>query len=138
MIAFDIAGNIPAGATIDSVSLMLRVSSDNGGSGGSGTSAEGGDATWVHTFFDTARWATRGGDFSDTISASVSVGGVGSYTWDSTDQMVADVQSWLDDPSSNFGWLLKGKEGVRSAKKLASRENSRAGDRPVLVVEFTL
>ena len=159
MIAFDIAGNIPDGATISSVSLTLRVSRTmveastiqlhrlladwgegigvSAGGGGSGAIAAAGDATWVHKFFDTARWATRGGDFSDTISASVSVEGVGSYTWGSTDQMVADVQSWLDDPSSNFGWLLKGDEGVRSAKKFASRETPGAGDRPVLVVEFT-
>ena len=29
------------------------------------------------------------------------------YIWDSTAQMVADVQGWLDGTLSNFGWLLK-------------------------------
>ena len=52
---------------------------------------------------------TQGGDFSATVSASQSVGAIGQYTWSSA-QMVADVQSWLDNPASNFGWLVLGDE----------------------------
>ena len=50
---------------------------------------------------------TKAGDFSGTVSADQSVGAIGQYVWSSA-QMVADVQSWLDNPSTNFGWLVKG------------------------------
>ena len=41
------------------------------------------------------------------VSAAGAVGYEGFYNWGSTQQMVADVQMWLDDPSSDFGWLVK-------------------------------
>jgi len=161
VIAFNIAGGVPARAKITSVRLTLNMSrtaqvelqtielhrlladwgegaSDASENEGGGASASMGDATWVHTFFDTRRWQTPGGDFSPTVSASTSAGGTGKYTWGSTAQMVADVQAWLDNPSSNFGWLLKGTEaGNQTTKRFDSRENSVVENRPVLVVEFT-
>jgi hypothetical protein len=72
---------------------------------GDGAPATSNDATWRHRFFDSLFWTTQGGDFSAVVSASQSVGSTGQYTWSST-QMVADVQSWLDNPDSNFGWLV--------------------------------
>ena len=166
LIAFDIAGSIPLGASIDSVSLMLHVSratagsqsvtlhrlladwgegtSDAPGGGGigqggegSGTAATAGDATWKHTFSQTTDWATLGGDFSATTTASTSVAGTGSYTWASA-QMAADVQGWLDKPSTNFGWLLQSNESQAStAKRFDSRENPTVSNRPTLLVQFT-
>ena len=41
------------------------------------------------------------------VSASQSVGAIGDYTWSSA-RMVGDVQSWLDNPVNNFGWLVLG------------------------------
>ena len=41
------------------------------------------------------------------------VGAIGQYTWSSA-QMVADVQGWLDNPASNFGWLMLGDESTKS------------------------
>src|SRR6201993_4456412 len=132
VLAFDIAGNIPPGSTITSVSLSMNMSktidgtarntelhklladwgegtSHAPGEEGSGAPATPNDATWRHRFFDTIFWTTQGGDFSATVSASQSVGLVGQYMWSSA-QMVADVQSWLDNPASNFGWLVLGVE----------------------------
>ena len=147
VLAFDIAGNVPAGATIDSVKLVLvmnraisgplpatlhRVSRDWGeGSSdadnqeGTGTTATTGDATWIHSLFDTQNWTTPGGDFEATASAAASVGGNGAYTWGSTAGMIADVQAWLDDPANNFGWILLGDESTTaSAKRYDSREGT--------------
>ena len=161
VIAFDIAGNVPTGSTITSATLRLHVSktrvgsrtvdlhrlladwgegsSNVGGGGGGGASATTNDATWVHRFFNTIQWSSNGGDFSNTVSASKSVGGEGAtYTWGSTAQMVADVQGWLDDPSTSFGWLLKGNEGTRSAKRFDTKENGTLSNRPALTVEFTI
>ena len=165
VIAFDIAGSgIPAGSTIDSVTLSLTVTkakvntpsnvtlheltsdwgegaSDTGNSQkGRGETPEPGDATWQHTFYDTQFWTTPGGDYVGTASATTGVGGLGAYSWGSTSGMVSDVQGWLDNPSQNFGWIAIGDEGQdETAKQFATRENTaNAGaDQPRLTVNYT-
>jgi photosystem II stability/assembly factor-like uncharacterized protein len=156
-LAFDIAGSIPAGSTITSVSLSMHMSrtlletaqtvelhklladwgegtSDASGEEGDGAPATTNDATWRHGFYDTIFWATQGGDFSNTVSASQSVGAIGDYTWSSV-QMVADVQSWLDNPVNNFGWLVLGNESASTtAKRFDTRERTSP---PVLTIEYT-
>ena len=159
VIAFDIADAIPAGSTITGVMLELHMSKTRSGSQtvqiqkilvdwgqgksnpsgeeGGGTSASSNDATWVHRFFDTDTWENAGGDFSQTVSASVSVGGIGGYIWDSTPQMVADVQEWLDEPSKNFGWIIRGVEGTnQTTKRFDSMENGDGSNRPVIIVVY--
>src|SRR5882724_10462682 len=157
VLAFDIAGNVPAGSTITGVTLTLNMSRTPSGTSrtvelhklladwGEGTSQASGeegrgapattnDATWRHRFFDTIFWTTEGGDFSATVSASQSVGAIGSYTWSSA-QMVADVQSWLDNPTINFGWLVRGDEsGSATAKRFDTRESASP---PVLTIQYT-
>lgn len=160
VVAFNISGSIPAGSTINSVSLILNMSrtisgaqsvslyrltadwgegrSDALGQEGGGAPSAAGDATWVHRFFDTTNWGSQGGDFSGSASASTMVAGIGGYTWGSTSQMVSDVQAWLDNPSSNFGWLLRGNEGVsRTTKRFDTKENGAVDNRPVLTVNYT-
>ena len=156
VLAFDIAGNVPAGSTILGVTLSLNMSrtgsntprtvelhkmlADWGegtsvapGEEGDGAPATTNDATWRHRFFDTIFWTTEGGDFSGTVSASQSVGPVGVYTWSSS-QMRADVQSWLDDPASNFGWLVLGDESeIVTAKRFDTRESASP---PVLSIIY--
>lgn len=162
VLEFDIAGNIPAGATIDSVQLTLfcdkvgqnanfdvtlhRTLSEWGeGTSNTGNSQQGrgepattNDATWQHTFFPSQFWTTQGGDYASTASATKAVGPTGSYTWSSTSGMVADVQAWLDSPSANHGWLVKGNETViQTTKRFATRENGTVNNRPKLVVNYT-
>ncbi len=164
LIAFDVAGNIPAGATINAVSLSLHLSrspvssstvslhvanqawgqagsnSDNEIPGpGEGVPAQAGDATWQHTFFPGATWNNSGGDFNPIASATQTVGFTpGFFTWTSA-TMVADVQIWLDTPSANFGWVILGDEGgiARTSKRFDSRENSNPSFQPMLTVTFT-
>jgi hypothetical protein len=156
VLAFDIAGNIPAGSSIMGVTLTLNMSmtpsgtprttelhklladwgegtSQASGGEGEGAPATTDDATWRHRFFDTIFWTTEGGDFSLTVSASQSVGVVGMYTWSSS-QMLADVQSWLNDPATNFGWLVLGDESaIATAKRFDTRESASP---PVLTIQF--
>lgn len=158
LVAFDVAGEIPAGATILSAELILQASrvasadeqaitlhavteswgegtSDAPGQEGAGTAAAPGDATWLHRMAPGTLWAQEGGSFVPGASAMLAVGGLGSYSWGSTPDMVNDVQGWLDDPSSNFGWLLLMSDGVSgSAKRFNSRENGSSP--PVLRVEY--
>ncbi len=166
VLAFDVAGSIPAGSTITSVTLRLRctkaklntafvmrlheLTNDWGeGTSNTGNSQQGrgdpattGDATWRHTFYPSSLWTAPGGDYvAGAGSASQSVGAANAfYTWGSTVGLVADVQSWIDDPSQNFGWILIGNESQdETAKVFATRESTESGGayRPVLTVEFT-
>jgi len=160
VLAFDVAGAVPSGSTITSATLTLtlvnaapgfRIHSlhrlltawGEGASidfGGQGAPSEPGDATWIHTYFPDQYWAVPGGDYVPTACASQSVGVLaGPVVWATTPAMVADVQLWLDDPASNFGWILIGDESVvHTAKKFASREWPDLALRPKLTVEFTL
>ncbi len=156
VLAFDIAGSIPHGSIITSVTLSMNMSrtisetprivelhklladwgegtSHAPGEEGDGAPATTNDATWRHRFFDTIFWAMQGGDFSPTVSASQSVGPVGQYTWSSA-QMVADVQSWVNNPASNFGWLVVGDESAAgTTKRFDTRESASP---PVLTIEY--
>jgi len=156
---FDIAATVPAGSTITGVQLTMyndaanaqdesvalhRVAFDWGegtsvatGGQGSGAAATSGDATWLHTFFNTQLWVQAGGDFQPSASASTIVGATASYTWISTAGMVADVQGWLYDPTTNFGWGVVGNELAPStAKRFATREEPDTTRRPKLIVEY--
>ncbi|MCB9463936.1 MAG: DNRLRE domain-containing protein [Candidatus Eisenbacteria bacterium] len=160
VLAFDIAGNIPPGSTIHSVTLQLHASrvsngtsettslhrlladwgeawSDAVGEEGGGAAATDGDATWLHRFFPNDFWTNAGGDFVASASASRNVSGTGTYTW-SDAGMATDVQGWLDDPYANFGWIVRGDEGSGStAKRFDSRSNPTASFRPELTVDYT-
>jgi len=108
----------------------------NGGDAGVGAPAQAGDATWSHRFWPQQPWAQRGGDFISSSSASRLVGfGPASYAWDSTPQLVADVQGWLTQPVANHGWILIGDDqGLQNAKRLVSRISATDVGRPLLIV----
>lgn len=156
VVAFDVAGSVPAGSTITSVTLGMNMSrtktttartttlhrltadwgegtSDAGQQEGEGAAATTNDATWRHRYYNTVPWGTPGGDFSGTVSGSQSVGPVGVYTWTSA-QMTADVQAWLNNPASNFGWLVKGDESVDTAAKRF--DSSESVNPPTLTIQY--
>ena len=160
LLDFDIAGAIPAGSTIDSVELTLHMSrtlagtfdvglyrvladwgeeaSDAPGEEGGGDVAEPGDATWTHRFWQTDLWSMPGGDFDPTFGAKTPVGGVGFYTWATTTGLVNDVQNWLDDRETAFGWILIGNESTTpTSKRFDTREHPTEAFRPVLTIDFT-
>jgi len=159
VLQFDLANEIPPGSEINSVTLDLfllmagnssathtlhRLQADWGEGtsshpGGIGSPATDGDATWSHTFFPDETWTSDGGDFASTPSAMLTVSSSpGVFTWGSTDEMVADVQSWVDDPDSNFGWVLLGEEGGQgNARKFGSKDHDQSQAWPRLHVDFT-
>ena len=159
LVAFDVAGKVPAGTTLTAVKLRLNMSRANsysahtiglhrvlanwgegstvasGGGGGGGPASKGG-ATWLHTFFPDKFWSRPGGDFEAASSASTVVEDLRVYEWGSTDQMVADVKMWLDNPSSNHGWLLMGTDNATMVKRFDTRENASEANRPSLTLTF--
>jgi hypothetical protein len=159
LIHFDVAGGLPATAIVDSVRLTLYMRPSNSAprpigphrllaawgegasyaTGGGGDSSAPGDATWIHTFYDEERWVKRGGHFVASAGASRVVAASGSYTWESTARMVADVRVWLAAPHRNFGWILLGDETERgTVKSFASREEPDSSLRPLLEVTYHL
>jgi hypothetical protein len=158
LIAFDLS-SIPAGATVTAVTLQMNLSraistsmpvelhrvtrnwgegtSNSGSPGGAGAAATAGDATWVHAVFNTSNWSTAGGDFVPTASATTTVTTVGAHTWSGAG-MAADVQGWLTNPSTNFGWELLGDEAGQSAHRFDTRDNTAPGVQPALTVTYAV
>ncbi|MBM3988953.1 MAG: DNRLRE domain-containing protein [Planctomycetes bacterium] len=159
LVRFDIAALVPAGSVVNSVQLVLANPSGNIGprnvrvhrvlndwgegasstSSGQGAAAQADDATWLHRFYPSQNWTTSGGDFAASASTVLAVDQLGIHTWPSTATAVADVQGWLDAPTSNFGWLLKlDVENIsQTTKVFGTRESADPAERPTLVVDFT-
>ena len=120
LLKFDVAGQIPAGATITAASLTVSVVKvpsvpanstfelhrllvswgEGNKTGNLGLPATTGEATWLSRFSLLPQWAVPGGaagtDFVAHDSASASFQGLGDYTFACTSNLTADVQFWLD------------------------------------------
>lgn len=159
LLRFDLSG-IPPGSRINSAELKLtqlraraghvitvhkvlaswQAAASTAGSFGQGADALPGDVTWSHRSYPTQPWAQRGGDHVAQASTSVDVSATSTFTftWPSTPQFVADVQSWVDQPASNHGLILIGDEvNSQSAKRFAGAEFDDAEVVPMLVVDWT-
>jgi hypothetical protein len=101
---------------------------------GNGLAGSAGDATWNARHFDSVspvNWTTPGGDASASASASTTVAQtLTPYIWLSTPALTADVQGWLDFPSSNFGWLIR--SGSESAARTFRAFWTREASDPLL------
>lgn len=134
--------------------VVHRVTADWGegasfGTGGGGEPSAPGDATWRHRFFDPALpappagaksdtnfWRQPGGDFEPVSSAVTKVGGPGSVVFEGPD-LTTDVQSFVDRPKQNFGWILIGDESApQTAKRLQSRQGLMLALVPRLEVTY--
>lgn len=159
LVWFDVAAALPQGAVVESVVLHLTALRGNPGAftvrlsrvladwgegassstGGQGAPSEPGDATWIHTFYDTEFWKRTGGHFVDGASATFVVDGPGEYLVTSGPRMLADVKLWAAAPSRNFGWILIGDEGrPQSVQSFASRQNSEPAAVPLLEIVYRL
>jgi hypothetical protein len=137
---FDLAQNWGEG-TAGSTALGIATT-------GGGFAPAPGDATWNAAFFQQTSWTSAGGDHAAAASASLFLDNntTGSaFTWLSTPQLVADVQGWLDQPATNFGWELINADETdpRTFFAFYSREWSTfagglASQEPALQVTFTV
>ncbi len=132
-----------SGGTPSNKTIQLRKITENWGEGNSdapgleenGTAASAYDATWKHKYYNTDLWSVPGGVYSAAPSGSAIVGGPGFFTWNSTPQMVSDVQEWADNQSVAFGWMLFGDE---TASSTAKRFHSSESDTLTFVPEITV
>jgi hypothetical protein len=155
LLHFDVAAAIPPGSRILDARLTLRVTqsidtapipasahrvarawgegaSVGSGGGGSGAAAQPNDATWLHTFFPTSTWSSPGGDYDAAPSFAFELPVFGTVTVPTDIHL---VQSWLDDPSGNHGWLIRTAElGSSNARRIDSRES--LGTKPSLGITY--
>jgi len=115
---------------------------------GHGKPAATGDATWNDSFYSSTSptaWTTVGGDWTSSltdIADASSNGSPAAVTWSSA-AMVSDVQNWLNNPSTNFGWLLKNSDEVDATDYLAfwSAQGAAASNNsalaPALSITYT-
>ena len=161
---FDVAGSLPAGAVVTNVTLRFQVSRESStgpadiaalhrmrvdwaeGSKTNpnhGSAASPGESNWRSRRSGIADWAGPGGaagtDFESSPGATAAWDGPGAYTFGPTDALIADVQSWLDHPAANHGWMLKslGESATGAAKRVVTREGPQS-QRPALVIGFTV
>ncbi len=164
LLRFDLAGSIPASATITSVKLAVSaVKAPTSGGGASvveihrmsqawgegsrsggprGAAASANEATWNARFHLNAFWSAAGAaspaDFEVTASARTIVSVLGRYEFASTTRLVADAQGWLTNAAGNFGWILicENENPPESARRYGAREH--ATDAPLLTVDFVV
>ena len=160
LLRFDLSA-VPPGAVVTNVTLQLTVLKENGGepaadmgirpmlitwsegdrTGMQGTRALPGQSTWNSQAHSQTAWSIPGGqpgsDFGSATSSVVALDGPGSYRFPATPALIADVQSWVDSPATNFGWIVLGlnESIVASARRVASRES--LSGRPLLTVGYT-
>jgi hypothetical protein len=159
LLLFDIRGSLPAGALIQSASLQMTVVgtpssgavnsvfdlntlsaswAEGTGSDRGGSPAGPNAATWNNRFGTSGSpWTTPGGDFSSSISAFVSILGDGVYTFRSP-ALATDVQGWLNNPATDFGWMLRSESELtsRTIRRFGSHED--IGNSPVLSIQYVM
>jgi hypothetical protein len=167
LMAFDVAGAVPSGAIINSVTLTLEVVGqpvdgdapsnfgvhrmlvgwgEGTGSGNPpllGRPALPDEANWNFRFSSSTPWTLPGGlagvDFASQISSDTFIYGVNfsPYSFDTTQRLIDDVQLWLDQPGQNFGWMLLSQ--AENEVFSARRFGSREDPfrAPQLMIDFT-
>lgn len=168
LLRFEITNAVPAGSVINSVTLQLvdvsgggalspsnfelhrmLVSWVEGNKGSSvnrnGATATAGESTWFYRNYNSNFWTGgfgggAGSDFSATVSGTKLINVPGqTNTWANTLDLMADVQLWLDNPGSNFGWMLlsDGQGSGGTARRFGTRESTDALQRPLLTIDFS-
>jgi hypothetical protein len=162
LLAFDVAGALPAGVVINSATLSLTVTTPQSHAstvnvftlladwgqgvssaprgGAAGAAATTNDTTWTTRFFNVpgTAWATPGGDFAPTVRASQFITG-STVTADLFSvALAADVQAWLDNPSANFGWMLRAQDEVSTGIAIRFDSREAAVGRPALAIDYSV
>ena len=150
LLKFDLS-SVPSGVTLTSASVYLTITkqiaqdftfnlhrmnedwgegtSNAGEPGGLGVSPTTNDATWSHRFYPATFWPSPGaeGSYVSTPSAAKSVGNFLTepvQVWTGA-TLLTDVQGWITNPASNFGWIIRGDDTEEATAYSATRFGSR-------------
>jgi hypothetical protein len=156
LIRFDLS-SIPTNATVTAATLKLQITKVPPGSTaiqhtisrvqaswveGTGTATGSNGATVAGAVSWTSsggsNWTNPGGDFVATASASVAVGTSLGQVQYSSAGVISDVQAWVTNPATNFGWEVRGDESVNSSVRIyATHDSFIPANRPVLSVTYS-
>jgi len=154
LLRFDLSASIPSNAIVTSAALTMtvvgtpplvtnlwfslhKVAQDWSESA----------VTWTDRLSPPAPWSTPGGappqDYSSSVTQSNLITGLGTFTFVSSPDMIADVQDWVGNPAKSFGWILicELEQLEKSVRKFASSGyalNTIPTNRPALEVQFSL
>ena len=139
---FDLT-SLPTNAIISAVTVTFVVASDPTPAASFDlnlmyTEWSEGAATWNNSL-DSTSWTAGGGraevDYALSPSATTSLSG-GTKQFSSA-QLILDVQTWMNHPELNFGWMLIATgEPTGTGKKVSSRE--AIGTEPVLTIVYSV
>jgi hypothetical protein len=143
LLRFDLT-KVPRGAQIQSAGLRLRVIRIPAIPVNSNFTLHrmlrpwGPDATWANATAGVP-WSTPGGqagvDYTATGSATRFVTGGGAFDFGPSLEILADVNAWLANPGTNYGWILKSEsEGsLGTARHFGSNESAQP---PQLLLQY--
>jgi hypothetical protein len=150
---FDLQGQIPIGAVINSASLRVMEVDEPSNPADAVfdlhrllKSWSETEVTW-NSASSGSLWqfpgASGSSDSAAGPSSSIFVSGPKAstpvpYTFSSNPGLVGDVQAWVADPASNFGWLLQSEDEVTyfTARRFGSREDPV--NTPVLTIDYSI
>lgn len=95
------------------------------------------DARWGRRMAS-QNWSNAGGDFVAGASVQTQIAGADRfYTFQSTTDLVADIEFWRENPGQNFGWIMIASEPQgETFKRMASSEMGSPVFRPELSITF--
>lgn len=122
------------------VHRFLKPWDEGAGLGNTGVPANAGETTWNSQFHANAAWsqpgAASGTEYDSAASASVSIGGVGSYA---ITGVTNDVQAWVSGLATNHGWIMisSREETPETARRVTSREGAGLPP-PTLAIQYAI
>jgi hypothetical protein len=133
---------IPVGSSVQSVSIELNVTSSSKDSYEVYALQRAWDelsATWQR-YASGSNWAGAGasgsGDQQSTVLGQLAASSKGVYRINLNAAGVAAVQAWINDPSQNFGIIIKDYTASK-AVEISTSEAKTASQRPKLVINYT-
>ena len=150
LLRFNLAGSLPTNALINSATLTLQLTSTAPAVTNLwedlrrlSRSWSEGVVSWTNRLTPPSPWSVPGGsapsDFAVVVTQTKLITtNLGPYTFTSNNRMIADVQEWLANPATNFGWIMISElQGVpQSECKFASRESGN--NAPKLTILYSL
>ena len=140
----------PSGGGVDSIFSLHRLRQSwgegnkatvNDNTDDFGVQATTNEVTWNARLYSAPLWSVPGTsspvDYFSAASATNFIAGVGTYTFNSNSNLVADVQAWVNNPGTNFGWILTSllENTSTTIRRFGSRESTNA---PLLTVQYSL
>jgi hypothetical protein len=140
LVKYDLSTMVPNNAIVTKAYLTITVGAATGSNSflvyQLGTAFVPANATWANSDTGTP-WTTAGGDYGAAKSDGLVISAAGVYTFTLNSAM---VQSWISNPSANYGIILKASNETTGSNHVNMSFDSAPtlANRPMLTVYYTL